>query len=383
MAIHLGDRASAFHSDVAPKRIFAGDEFVPPDFLEALERASSSILRLFFSQRPVQLAEIFVYRNAQQQDEKLISTPPSTEKRVSVVITSKDRVDLLISAIRSVVEQSVSCEIIVVDDGSTDKTAELVPKLFPDVIFVRNESAWGIIEARNQAFALASCEIIFTLDDDAVFGSEDTVERVLECFVDPIVGIVAIPLIDHVDGRASAPRLPIRTKQDDFLVACDFSGGANAIRRDLFHQVGGYIGNGRQSEERGVTLRLLDQGFLVRVAHSVHIDHYPQPGTSKRVIYYMSRNSVVFGAHLIPFPAVLVHFAATTVNHLRLGWARGETLDSIRGLIDGCIDSVSSLRSRRPVRSSTFRLYRRLLRSKTVRLSEIPRSFFRSPAEAA
>lgn len=293
----------------------------------------------------------------------------------TVVITSKDRASLLRNAIESVLRQTIKCEIIVVDDGSRDCTGTLIPQLFPTVNFVRNETAMGIIAARNQAFDLISSEIVFTLDDDAVFGIPTGVEQVLKCFKHPEVGIVAISLVDHVNGVANPPRLPILETSEDLVVACDFSGGANAIRYDLLRSVGGYTGSGRQGEERGLHLRLLDIGYLICVAPNVHIDHYPQPSESKRILYFSCRNSILFGIQFVPFPAIVVHLCATAVNHFRLGWKQKELVEFLRGLFHGFSEGMRSVTLRKPVRYRTYRIYRMLLKHKWVRFSSLPSSF--------
>ena len=82
----------------------------------------------------------------------------SNNPAATVLITTKDRKDDLARAIGSVVEQTAPVELIVVDDGSTDGTSELVRERFPDATLIRNEQPLGIIEARNRdelAFILA------------------------------------------------------------------------------------------------------------------------------------------------------------------------------------------------------------------------------------
>lgn len=56
-------------------------------------------------------------------------------------------------------------EIIVVDDGSTDETAQLIAKLFPEVIY-HYQSNQGVSAARNQGLRLATGEWLALLDSD-------------------------------------------------------------------------------------------------------------------------------------------------------------------------------------------------------------------------
>lgn len=84
---------------------------------------------------------------------------------ISVVITTKNRIELLPRAVQSVLEQSwPSFEVIVVDDGS-DLPVTL-PAADPRVRIVRNEISKGCPEARNIGFREANGEFLCMLDDD-------------------------------------------------------------------------------------------------------------------------------------------------------------------------------------------------------------------------
>lgn len=87
--------------------------------------------------------------------------------RVSVVIPTYNRRSHLLRAIESVRAQSVPVgEIIVVDDGSTDGTAEAVAGRFGTaVILIRTENG-GVSAARNRGIAIAQGEWIAFLDSD-------------------------------------------------------------------------------------------------------------------------------------------------------------------------------------------------------------------------
>lgn len=88
---------------------------------------------------------------------------------VSVVIPTHDRPDLLREALRSVAEQSLRPdEVIVVDDGSTPAVDEsrLKESFGPTVRVIRNEEARGLAFARNLGVEGASGEMVVHLDDD-------------------------------------------------------------------------------------------------------------------------------------------------------------------------------------------------------------------------
>lgn len=84
---------------------------------------------------------------------------------ISTVITTKNRQNLLLRAIESVLAQSYpAIEVIVVDDGS-DTPVELTG-YDPRVRLIRNEKSKGICAARNIGFRASRGQYLCMLDDD-------------------------------------------------------------------------------------------------------------------------------------------------------------------------------------------------------------------------
>jgi len=87
---------------------------------------------------------------------------------VSVVIPTRDRSHIVVETVRLTLRQRrVELEIIVVDDGSRDNTAEALEALDdPRVTVLRNASSRGVAGARNRGIARATHPWIAFLDDD-------------------------------------------------------------------------------------------------------------------------------------------------------------------------------------------------------------------------
>lgn len=85
---------------------------------------------------------------------------------VSVIIPTYNRANVLARALKSVLRQTYdNLEIIVVDDGSTDETEQLILKKFPQINFIKTENK-GVSAARNLGVEKSSGEYIAFLDSD-------------------------------------------------------------------------------------------------------------------------------------------------------------------------------------------------------------------------
>lgn len=90
------------------------------------------------------------------------------EPKVSVILPTYNRAETLGRAIKSVLDQTFGdFELIIVDDGSTDNTAEVVNSFRdPRVRYVRLETNRGAAAARNMGIKLARGDYIAFQDSD-------------------------------------------------------------------------------------------------------------------------------------------------------------------------------------------------------------------------
>ena len=101
-----------------------------------------------------------------------------SKPRVSVIIPTFNRGYCLEESIRSVLDQSFTdFELIVVDDGSTDNTSELVGQ-FPAVKLIRLEKNRGVSFARNRGMVEAQGDCIAFLDSDDLWEKDKLASQV-------------------------------------------------------------------------------------------------------------------------------------------------------------------------------------------------------------
>jgi glycosyltransferase involved in cell wall biosynthesis len=166
--------------------------------------------------------------------------PDAGHPTVTVVIPTHNRRELLLHAVTSALRQEgVALEVIVVDDGSSDGTAEMLAALTDRrVRVVHHETAQGVSAARNRGIEEARGEWIAFLDDDDLW-APDKLRLQLEAATKTgcrwvYVGHVNITLSNRVTG--GGPPLPPdevlrRLPQSDVVPGgCS---GVVAIRRIL------------------------------------------------------------------------------------------------------------------------------------------------------
>ena len=195
--------------------------------------------------------------------------------RVSVVIPTYNRADLIGETIASVLNQSYTdFELIVVDDGSTDNTREVVSS-FNAPITYSYQSNQGISPARNNAIKASNSEYIALLDSDDVWVSNKLEHQVKLLESQPDVGCVYCDyeFIEKDGNRVPSPPSYIsyplkrgRILKD--LMYFDFIFPSNLlIRRSCFQDVGLFDAEMTPAE---------DLDLLLQISKRYLIDYAPE-----------------------------------------------------------------------------------------------------------
>jgi GT2 family glycosyltransferase len=285
----------------------------------------------------------------------------------TIAIATKNRRDELRRALASALAQEPACDVIVLDDGSTDGTADMVRAEFPAVRLERSETSRGYIARRNEAARLARTDVVVSIDDDAVLSTPSVVAHTLTEFADPRVGAVAIPFVNVNSGPRVLQRAP---DQRASWVTDSFTGTAYAVRRELFLRLGGFReALVHQGEEGDFCVRMLEAGAFVRLGTAPPILHYESPRRDRRRMdFYGPRNLILYCWQNVPLPYMPAHLAVSTVKVLLHGlkWWR------LRGIASGYRLLASAGVERVPVRRATYRLSRRLKSGAPLDLERLP-----------
>ncbi len=220
----------------------------------------------------------------------------------SVLIDTYNHERFIEQAIVSVLEQDFPAadrEILVVDDGSTDRTAEIVRKFEPHVRLLRKENG-GQASAFNAGIPECKGEIIAFLDGDD-WWAPNKLTRVTQTMAgNPPVGIVGHGIINvQRDGREQAEIL-----REGFRFQASTIEGAR-----LFRRRGAFLGTSRMTIRAGLLRRI----GPVPEAIEIQADEY-----------FFTLAAVLAGAQVLP--EALTYYRLHEANSFQLASHNPEKL---------------------------------------------------------
>jgi GT2 family glycosyltransferase len=141
---------------------------------------------------------------------------------LSIIIINFNTFKLTCQCISSVIETNKSIddlEIIVIDNGSNEKTKFEFVDLFPSVKYYRNEKNMGFAHANNIGLKLATKENILLLNSDALIKINDTLFRCLEKLYSFDTPVVLSPSLMSEDGSCQVSYGPLPSFAREILMS--------------------------------------------------------------------------------------------------------------------------------------------------------------------
>lgn len=209
-----------------------------------------------------------------KQDRSNEAPPESAHISVSVIIPAFNEEKVIAATVSRILASDYrDLEVLVIDDGSRDRTADVVRDQFGDVANVTLISTpnGGKARALNLGMERAKGDVIVALDADTQF-DHDTISRLVRWFADPKMGAVA--------GNAKVGNrfnMITRWQALEYIVAQNLErralaalgtltvvpGAVGAWRRSALLELGGYPTD-TLAEDQDLTIGLQRAGYKVR-----------------------------------------------------------------------------------------------------------------------
>jgi glycosyltransferase involved in cell wall biosynthesis len=157
----------------------------------------------------------------------------SASSDVTIVISSFNQEQVIGEAIRSAQGQTVVCRIVVVDDGSTDRSVELARSLGVEVL---ERAHSGVVATYRAGVEVVDTEFYVLLNGDDIL--EPTyVEEVRGAADESGVGVVYTGVWAFGAETGELPAVPFDANR---LLWSNFVHGASLVRRRAYVDAGGY-----------------------------------------------------------------------------------------------------------------------------------------------
>jgi glycosyltransferase involved in cell wall biosynthesis len=188
--------------------------------------------------------------------------------RVTVVLPTYNRAESLADAIQSALDQTAAdrCDVVVVDDGSTDHTPLVVRRFADRIVYIRQHNA-GVSAARNAAIRARPNEFIAFLDSDDEWWPA-TIELQLAAMAryPDVVFVTGRTRCRRPDGALTEPELPEVPLDRPFDLApylferCIVQTPAIMVRGRYLARTGLFYSDMRNCGDHELLVRLACQG---------------------------------------------------------------------------------------------------------------------------
>ena len=234
---------------------------------------------------------------------------------VSVIIVNWNRCDDVIETLQKLSNINYkNIEIILIDNGSDDKSLEIFKQKFPSINLIALPNNIGCEDGNNVGILNSNGEFILFLDSDADI-EPDGINKIVSVFnTDDKIGIVEPRIIRPADNK-------ILNEAKYWPKSNTFTGCVVAFRASVFQEVGLRPGEFfLYSSEPEICLRVIEAGF--KILHCSDIVGYhresPVARTNKMFYYLATRNTVwLIWRHYPFFSAIYETLILFTIHFYR------------------------------------------------------------------
>lgn len=181
---------------------------------------------------------------------------------ITVCFNSSDTIENTIKSIAS--QKDVDVEHIIIDGLSTDGTSDIIKK-FKSVSKFVSEKDKGIYDAMNKGLAIATGDIVGTLNADDFYAHEDVLKKVAQVFTDPSTEACYGDLV-YVNQQ-DTNRVVRYWKSRDYVPGLFKTGWMPAhptffVRKSVYDNLGGFSLDYKIAADFELLFRLIEQNKI-------------------------------------------------------------------------------------------------------------------------
>jgi len=278
---------------------------------------------------------------------------PPREPRVSVMVLTRNRLDVLRTCVMSILGQRFQdMELVVLDDASDmDDTAATIAREFADsrIRAFRAKVPFGVAGGRNFLMEQSRGEILVSIDDDAVFVGDHALDEAWSAFERCTeTAAVAFRVTNVVHGvrrlnvpfsRRALSRQPVLAVRPSRVAY--YVGAGHAVRKRFIQAHGGYRGDMIfGAEELDLAYRIIQNGYCITYEPAIEVDHFPMPSVvgeackrqSTELFYYM-RNRAYLAYRYLPWRYAIPYLGIWTLRYALDSLRNNNLSDFIWGVV--------------------------------------------------
>ena len=295
----------------------------------------------------------------------------------SIIIPTFNGIDLLPTCLNAIKTQTLApTEVLLVDDGSTDNSINLVKQNFPWVTIVENEHNIGFVKSINKGLSMAQGEIVISLNNDTEVSPTwlAALVQAFDQYTEAGIAASKIRLFDkrqilHSAGdgfskngvavnRGVWEKDEGQFDDDQFIFgAC---GGAVAYRRTMLNEIGAFDEDlFMYCEDVDLNWRAQLAGYrCIFVPDALVYHHLSATGGGTLASYYTGRNTILVLIKSVPAIVLRKHAIQIIKAQLQIAydairaWRGAEARARLKGQAVGLLSIPRWLKKRQPIQSS-------------------------------
>lgn len=204
---------------------------------------------------------------------------------VSIIIPTYNRENVICNAIDSIITR-IPHEIILVDDGSQDRTEQVVrEKSLSNLLFIKHQKNQGAGSARNTGILAAKGKYIAFLDSDDTWLPYKLESQLEVLQSHPGLRACYTGFVYNKLSGKTEVRCPWQKNFRDFLSGCFICPGTTLLlEKEIFNEIGGYSILLPRLEDWDLLLRLSRRFSLERVRRPLAIINQSSPPSEEKIL---------------------------------------------------------------------------------------------------